>query len=283
MSYATGEPYETIRKANTFTAKHIGGADVVLPYTAKDVDEEYKEAHKDIFAYKCGAGLWLWKPYLVHKTLITLKDGDWLCYSDANSTFIRPLRHLIECAEKNDQDIFITEQPLLSRQFTKRECYTTLGLEDHDENQASAIIMLFRKSAKSVEFVEQWLRLCEREELLSPNKFHPEVEEWPDFEAHREDQSLLTLLRNKWQLPSFREPTDYGEMPFMYASGERAYNPKSYSNSPYPTILLCNRQKNPIMYFTKYVFKHILFKLGIHYTEERELAKRGAKRYVSNK
>lgn len=266
INYADGEPYESYRRINTKTAYRFGKADKVIEYSSKDVPQSYKDAHKEIFAYKRGAGLWLWKPYIIHKALSSINEGDWLFYSDAGVTFINDLKHLTKCAESNNLDIFTVEQPLLCRQFTKRECYVKLGVQDHGDNQALGLLLL-RKSASSMRFIEEWLHLCEDEELLSPKRFYPEIEEWQDFYSHREDQSLLSLLRDKWRLPAFRDPSDYGEMPFMYATNKWTYNPKKYDNSPYPTIILCNRKASPYKYWFRYLIKHVLNKIGILYTE----------------
>jgi hypothetical protein len=281
LNYADGEPYESYRKINTKTAFRFGKADKVLEYSSKDIPQSYKDKHKDIFAYKRGAGLWLWKPYIIHKALASINDGDWLFYSDAGVTFINDLHYLIRCAATNSLDIFTIEQPMFCRQFTKRECYIEMGIEDHGENQALGLLLL-RKSITSMKFVEEWLHLCEREDLLSPNHFHKDVKEWPDYVAHREDQSILSLLRDKWGLPAFRDCSDYGEMPFMYAgTGKWAYHPKEYPNSSYPTIILCNRKVNPYKYWFTYLVKHFLNKMGIIYTEKNILKKRGIKRYTS--
>lgn len=278
LNYADGEPYETYRKINTRTAYRFGKADKVLEYSSKDIPLEYKEDHKEIFVYKRGAGLWLWKPYIIRKALCAIDEGDWLFYTDSGAIFINKLNHLTHCAKMNKQDIFITEQPLLCRQFTKRECYVLTESEDRGENQALGLLLL-RKSSVSVRFVEEWLHLCENIELLSPKRFHPEIVEWEDFYAHREDQSLLSLLRIKWKLPVFRDCSDYGEMPFMYASKNKAYNPKKYENSDYPTVILCNRKCNPYRYWLSYMVKHTLNKLGIYYTENYLLKKRKIKKY----
>lgn len=73
VNYANGEPYESYRKINTRTAKWFGKADRVIEYSSKDIPQSYKEAYKDIFAYKRGNGLWLWKPYLINKALDEIK------------------------------------------------------------------------------------------------------------------------------------------------------------------------------------------------------------------
>ena len=257
MNYADGEPYSSYQKTNSWTAKKIGKIDDIFEYSSSDIPYEYREKFKSIFSQQRGAGLWLWKPYLFYHTLLKLKENDWLVYTDSGSFYIRKIKWLIDCAEKNGQSVMLMEQPLLCRQFTKRECYVLTGIEDKDENQVLGLL-LAKKCNESLSFIKEWLELCEREDLLSPSHFHPEVAEFSDFYAHREDQSLLSLLRIKHGLPVFRDCSDYGEFPFAYASSKYTYHPRNYYNSDYPTIILCNRKVHPFLYWFKYVIKHFL-------------------------
>ena len=260
LNYAVGEPYVSYRKFNSWTAKHIGKADRVLEYSREDIPSYYIEEHKSIFSKERGSGLWLWKPYIIYSALQTINDGDWLCYSDSGTVFINRISHLTSFAEKKGIPIFLTEQPLLCHQFTKKEAYVLSGIQDGGENQLWGGLVLIKKTDFIIEFVKEWLRMCEIEELLSPDHFFPEIEEFSDYYAHREDQSLLTLLRIKYDLPALRDCSDYGEMPFMYANPEYAYHPLSYPESDYPTVILCNRKVFPITYFLKYCIKHLLYR-----------------------
>lgn len=272
-NYANGEPYESYRKLNSKTARWFGKADIILEYSDKDIPQEYKQAHKEIFAYKRGAGLWLWKPYVIFDALNRINEGDWLMYLDAGTTVIRDIHHIINHCENKGLDIFLMEQPLLSRQFTKRECYVKMGIDDHGENQVLGLLLL-RKSRASLEFVKEWLEICEDEELLSPNKFYKNIKEFEDFYEHREDQSLLNLLRIKYKMPVYRDCSDYGEMPYMNACSKYKYNPHIYESCKYPTTILCNRKVHPLKYLMKYYIKKLLRGLGFYYTEGKELKKR---------
>ena len=126
--------------------------------------------------------------------------------------------------------------------------------------------------------MKEWLQLCEQEDLLSPNTFYPEIDEYENFVAHREDQSILSALRIKYGIAPFRDPSDYGEMPFQYATCDKfIYRPMDYANSTYPTILLCSRRTPPYEYLLLYVVKRILCKLNIRWTEEAFLRKFNSK------
>lgn len=276
LNYAVGEPYLSYRKYNSWTAKHIGKADCVLEYSEDNIPDYYKEDHKNIFRYQRGSGLWLWKPYIIYSALQTINEGDWLYYTDAGTVFINRISYLTSFAENKGVQVFLTEQPLLCRQFTKKEAYLLSGIQDGGENQLLGLVLV-KKTDFSVKFVKEWLEMCEREELLSPNHFSPEIEEFPDYYAHREDQSLLTLLKIKLGLPAFRDCSDYGEMPFMYANSSYAYHPLSYPDSDYPTIILCNRKVFPVSYYMKYWLKHLLYHFFPQKVEDYYLKRAGLK------
>lgn len=267
INFAVGEPYEKFRKYNSWTAKKFGKVDTVIEYKKDDIPKAYIDSHIDIFSKKRGMGLWLWKPYFIDKTLNELNNGDWLFYVDSGAIIINDVHKLIDCAEKQEQDIMTFEMPLIDHQFTKKECYEVMGITDYTQNQLAATYILVKKTVKSVRFIQEWLKMCENECMLSPEHFNKNIKEFPDFVAHREDQSLLTLMRIKYGIPPFRDCSDYGETPHMYFSSHYGYNAKEYPNSTYPTIVLSNRRKNPFVYFVRYEIKRLLRWLGFNKPE----------------
>lgn len=271
INYADGQPYKKYQEYNTWSARYIGKADRIIQYSSDDIDKHYMEEHKDIFAYKRGGGLWLWKPYLINKTLKQLNEGDWLFYTDSGSLFINDIHKLINNAIKNNTDIMLFGQPTLNRQFCKRETFLSMGVDDNNENQTLGI-MLLQKTHKTVCLIHEWLKLCEQEQLISPKKFNNNIKEFEDFYAHREDQAILSLLRIKYNIPMFRDCSDYGIFTYDYYNPNWTYNPLSYDNSDYPTILLCNRRCHPVKYLIFYIAKRFLKMINI-YTEKNKIKK----------
>lgn len=269
INYADGQPYKKYQEYNTWSAKHIGKADRIIQYSTDDIDKEYKEKHKNIFAYERGGGLWLWKPYLINKSLRQIDEGDWLFYTDSGSFFINDINKLIDNAIRHDTDIMLFGQPTLNRQFCKKETFVLMDIQDNNENQTLGI-MLIKKTKRTVDLIQEWLELCEQEPLISPKKFYPEIEEFKDYYAHREDQSIMSLLRVKYKIPMFRDCSDYGFFTFDYYNPKWTYNPLTYDNSDYPIILLCNRRCHPIKYLLIYVIKRILNLFNI-YTEKYKI------------
>lgn len=270
VNYADGEPYESYRKINSRTAKWFGKADKVIEYSSKDIPQSYKDAHKEIFAYKRGAGLWLWKPYIINNALDKINNGDWLFYSDAGALFIKDIHKLVSAALQAKTDIMLFEQPLLHRQFTKKETMVNMKVDDIGSNQTLGILLI-QKSEHSTSLLSEWLANCEIERNISPKKFDENIKEFDDFISHREDQSILSTLRIKYNLEVFRDPSDYGEMPFLYCFKNITYQPFQYENSHYPTVILCSRNANPIKYLIVYYVRKILLSLGLFYTEEKRI------------
>ncbi len=263
INFAEGLPYTKYRKICSKTAKWIGGADNVIEYSKEDIEPGFIEKNRSIMSNPRGFGLWLWKPYFIQKTLKSMKDGDWLFYVDGCTIFINDIQSLVKCAENQKSDILLFEMPLIDHQFTKKECYDALGITDYTQNQLAATYLLVKKTQKTCAFIAEWLQICENESLLSPKKYNTKIKEFSDFVSHREDQSLLTLMRIKYNLPAFRDPSDYGETPHMYFSSNYGYNAKQYPNSSYPTILLSNRRKNPYLYYLRYKVKRVLRTIGL--------------------
>ena len=271
ISYASGQPFEKFQKYNDKTAKLFGKADRVISYTGGDIPYDYKIKHANIFKYKRGAGLWLWKAYLVNKTLEIINDGDWLFYKDASCFFVSSLKPLIKEAELGGHSLMLFGLPLLNRQFCKRECYVSLGLEDNNENQALATYFLLQKNLNTVRLMKEWLSWCEREDLICPERVHMDIPEFPDFFSHREDQSLLSLLAIKYKLPLYMECSNFRIFPQDYCYKEFEYKPLQTNKGDYGVILISHRAIHPLKYYAYYIKKRILSTLHIKYTENQVL------------
>lgn len=265
INYAD-EKYEGFRKYNTKTAYLKGKADKVIECSSDDIDSEFRKKNHKILSYDRGAGLWLWKPYIILNALEQINKGDYLFYCDAGSIFVNEIQLLIDNLEKENQSIMIFELPLLARQFTKKETFILMGYDDYHFNQCAAGYILMKKNNEVIAFIREWLDYMQDERIVSHEYFLHEVDEFDDFYSHREDQSVLSILTRKHNLPVFRDPSDYGDRPWQYASKDWSYAPKVYMNSDYPKIIISNRKENPRKYKWKEKAKTILNKIGF-YTE----------------
>ncbi|HSC54386.1 MAG TPA: hypothetical protein VLC98_12215 [Phnomibacter sp.] len=244
-----------------------------MHFTDKDFRKtDFYEKHRSIVSEPTGAGFFIWKPYYILETLRKMADGDLLLYADSGHAFESDPSPLFDLCKEQDIILFENYQGYIffSRTglaFTEYNCYTEvnkckywckndsfrlLGLEGTAAEEAfltDASIMLFRKSAKAMEFVEEWLGACTDRRMISFDPNEDGKEEVPGFQFHIYDQSLISLIAWKYRLSLYRCPSQYGnhyKLPQYRQQNEYlmlpyATNPKH--NSPYATITLHHRYK----------------------------------------
>ena len=265
INYAD-EKYKKAQKINTKSAYRKGKVDKVIEYGPKDIDLEFQEENKKIFEYSRGAGLWIWKPYFILKTLNKINDGDYLFYCDAGAYYINSIQYLIDEMENNNQEIMLYELPLISKQWTKEETFIGMNCINpiyKDSNQILATYILVKKSNNTVAFFEEFLHCCKNETLISFKTFNKNIENDKSFIAHREDQSILSILAIKYKLIPFRDPSQYGIRPWEYLQNDYLFQPKTYCNSNFPQIIVSYRSANIVTFKLKEKLKNYLFKCGI--------------------
>lgn len=242
----SNKTYEKTRKFCVLMAKLIGGVDKVVEYNPEDIDKDFYDKYKDILDNSIGNGYWLWKPYLIHKTLEHVNDGDIVLYCDAASFFFSDCKNIIASM---DQDVWIAALPLIEKQFTKPELFETMnctGTEFTDTNQIQGSFLAVRKSAYSVKFISEWLYLCCQNGNLSRETRY--LENPPDyrFYCHRSDQSVLSLLSKKWGVKAHKDPSQYGRMPEKYYEPGRLFKYADVKDNYSPCIIL-HREKKPAL------------------------------------
>lgn len=256
------EKYRDKQILNTKSAYEKGRADKVFEYSPKDLTE-LKLKFPAHFEVKRGYGLWFWKPYVILKALERITEGDYLFYCDSGSVFIDDIHKLIPDMQESGEDIMVFELPLLNKYFTKKETFNILNSEDYLGNQLLGTFILLRKSDKSIHYMEEWLQAMSDIRVLDPKIYLPEIKNPKKFRAHREDQSILTILCKKWNIKAHRDPSDFGIFPWQYLRAG-GYHRKKYPNSHYPVILLCVRRNDPVLYEQNYYKALRKYKMGLN-------------------
>lgn len=252
INYAN-EPYKRTQHLNSWTGRWIARFDEVIEYGPDDVDPEYRKRFENIFSYQRGDGLWLWKPYLMKKTLERVKEGDYVYYCDAGSFFIRNKRSFMDDVTRDD--IYVTETPFIEKQWTKPSMFRALNAdtdEIKESNQIQSGFVCVRNCARTREFIDQWLALGEREEIVAPLK---DDEDHGECISHREDQSTLSVLCKLEGIKPHKDPTLYSRIPEKYYIKGRLFRVKSYDDH-YKAYICLHRTKNGL---TKYAFWQWLY------------------------
>lgn len=201
--------FEKSKFFNIKTAKEKGKADKVIAYGPEDIDNEFYKNHEDILSMPRGNGYWLWKPYLIMKTLEEINDGDFLCYSDAGLSYKKPVRKLVRVMEENNVCVMPFAADLIERQYSKRDALIltdTDFLECVDSPQAWSGIMLFKNCEEARNIVKQWLDFCCDRRIVTDDENVLGFENYDGFIENRHDQSAWSLTCKKNSVMFFRCP-----------------------------------------------------------------------------
>lgn len=140
INYAnTVEKYLKQQEINLDSAKKNLNFDEYICYTDKDIDFDFYEKNKFILNQRRGAGYWLWKPYVILKTLNQMQNGDLLFYLDVDHVIVEKpnVDILLKCLEESENQMIGFELPD-SRQtllhLLKVEFNKIISIDSDDKN-----------------------------------------------------------------------------------------------------------------------------------------------------
>jgi hypothetical protein len=195
------------------TGLKLGGFDRVVGRSPGSLDPAFREQHRSILDEERGAGLWLWKPVIISEELGRMQPGDWLFYADADAEFIAPIAHLVTFAEREQRDVVVFDLNHAERSWTKRDAFVLLDAdvpELTDTLQRLGGFSLWRSTDASRNLAAEWLDLARDRRILSDDANVMGLENYPEFQAHRHDQSILSILSKRRGIPAARDPSQYG-------------------------------------------------------------------------
>jgi len=198
INYANNRYYNS-QKRCSLTAIQDGGFDATIPYNFLNLDQEFVNKNAWCLSQHRGAGYWIWKPYLISKTLEKMNDNDWLMYTDSGMFFLRSPWDVILEKEKE-----ITEKGIMTfctcnknKVYCKRDAFVLMGLDEEkytNSEQRLASIFVCKKTNFSVNFVNEWLSYAQDPRIISDLPNTQGLPNYPEFEDHRHDQSIMSLL-----------------------------------------------------------------------------------------
>lgn len=187
---------------NRKSALEIGQVNEHYSFSPHDLDNEFKKKNKKILSRGRGSGYWLWKPYIINKTIIEkLNDGDYLIYTDAAMIFWNSTQLLIDFLIANNASMWMNRLTLKERKFSKRDAFIIMGLDTpyfSETNQYMAGIQIYKKSNYTVKFIQEWLNYCQDERIISDDKNTLGQPNYKGFVENRHDQTALSLLIKKY-------------------------------------------------------------------------------------
>lgn len=229
ISYSD-DNYKMSKGLNLFTAKHIGKADEVISYGPDDLDDDFKKKYHSILSQKRGGGYWVWKPYIILKTMEQMAFGDFLIYTDAGMIYIKKIQHMIRQLDRDGKDIFLSSGFVPCKDWCKRDAFVLMGC-DNDEAKNTIMVsggyILLRKSTESIRFIEEFMKYAGDERIITDAANSCGLPNEQGFREHRHDQSVLSNLVWKYGIVPYRAVTHVDE-PRAHINALRTGNPGAY-------------------------------------------------------
>lgn len=195
------------------------GFDKVINYCRKDIDSDFLNKNEYILNKVRGAGYWLWKPYIIFKTLENVTEEDIVFYSDCGSVFIKNIQPLLDLVKYEDVILFFDgksdgqDDSWLNRQWTKRDVFVFMDADTEEYYNSGTMLasfQIYRRSEKSISFIKKYLDLCCHPELITDDDNICDLPNLIGFEDHRHDQSILGIFAKKENINLHKDPTQYG-------------------------------------------------------------------------
>lgn len=180
------------------------GVDFIFNYRRSHIDKTFYQQHKALLDEKAGAGYWLWKPYLILKTLENTPEGSVIIYADSGAILTNSLIPILKHLQQNDgifyrynREIYGTLKTCIDAQVAQE-----LGVATHSEfdksRQLWAGFMIFRNTPTARHFVKAWLNFCANSNYLKGY----------GKSQHFHDQSLLNITLLKYPNRMIALPED---------------------------------------------------------------------------
>ena len=173
---------------------------------------DFFKNQQKIFKNKKGFGYWIWKPFLILDALNNSNNGDVIVYSDAGIEITDNISPLVSLCLKHDILLFANAK-LKNSFWVKRDCFILMNADSKNfwnGPQTDASFCLFSNSEQSKNFVEEWLSYCVDERIIGDMRNLMGRRNFWGFQAHRHDQSVLSLLAIKHHIELFRQPSQFG-------------------------------------------------------------------------
>ena len=206
---------------------------------------KFYNQYKHILDQPKGAGYWLWKPFFIYKTMKQLDDGDILIYSDSGSIFINSPLPLLKISQKENILLFTNNEPNIK--WNKSQCLSQMqcDLEKYlNAPQVAAGFQIYVNNESTRKFVKEWLYYCCQPGLID-DSVNNRTKEYILFKEHRHDQSILTNLAIKYNIPLYRDPSQGSNhlkplefrKKFEWLQPPYKYKDIEDNKSNYPTII----------------------------------------------
>lgn len=163
-------------------------------------DSEFWDRHEGFVTNnKRGYGYWIWKPYIIKKTMERLVNGDILLYLDCGCEIdVNEKDDLLNSIEIVKRDKIVGTLTCDEHEYNKMDLVKKLKMNNPlyiNTSQRQAGIVLYLVCDETRDLVNKWYELaCDYHNIDDSPSI---LKNLPSFKEHRHDQSIFSLLTKK--------------------------------------------------------------------------------------
>lgn len=190
-----------------------GYFDNIKLFTDKELieDNNFWKKHKlFITKNKRGFGYWIWKPYIIKKTLESMKEGDILMYLDCGCEVGGEKKLKIsDFFEYVKKDKIIGSIARLEKKWCKYDLIDYMNVHQDkivNTNQRQASAIMYLVCNETINLVNKWYEICCNYHLIDDSV--SKKKNFKKFRDHRHDQAVFSLLTKKYDIYSEKNMED---------------------------------------------------------------------------
>ncbi len=187
-------------------AKRINLFNKITLFNGKSLekDEYFWNKHSNFIMNNInkGFGYWLWKPYIIKKTLDSLNDGDILLYLDCGCEISNNKKNKMINYINIIKDVYIiTSFTFIEKDWNKMDLILYLNANSTEiletpQRQAGAILLYV--CDKTRKLVNEWYDTACNYNLIDDSISN--AKNYTGFKEHRHDQAIFSLLTKKYNI-----------------------------------------------------------------------------------
>ena len=196
VTFAHGSTYQRSQIFLNRTYKNIGNINTHTQWNLEQLSvTDFYKRNTDIFNFKVGAGLWIWKPYIILERLKQIQDGEFIIYLDSskydNLGFKFSVLPVINFMNHKNIDLLPGLMiNIKNHELITNQCFNEMNanLETYKlHNHYHTSPLFIRKTPETIKFIEEWLFWCQNKNCIIKYK-----------SFHQCDQAILNILLIKY-------------------------------------------------------------------------------------
>ena len=220
-SFATDD-YKNAQEILNVSALLVGNVDYVINYNSEDI-KDFITTNKNLFYDKHekktrGFGFWSWQPYITLKTMELANEDDIIIYMDSAINIISSLDPLIKLCIEKEKLLFnlgeYSKKDYRNKLWCKKDTYNILNFDSESNfTQLTASVQMYVKNKKNIDFLNEFLNYCTIPKAIADSSFCGiDENEKEYFKDHRHNQSILSILAEKYSICRIRDCSQYGQV-----------------------------------------------------------------------